>query len=225
MEEKKVTKISLSTVFLILAIIVIVIMGYFIYNLSVKNKSSEEEVNNLNSKISNLESSVKNYQEKIDSISNTLSSNNTETNNTSNNSNTNTSTTDSSTAKTSNTKYSEITKKLENDDLLQVSDVVKNNDGTYTLKGQIITIDKSKEQITEFPFYKETGEYKQITVASNTKCIYNSYDENTGEETATDTVANVFSKKLYSNAGMGACFNFTFENGKCISVYEVATGH
>lgn len=225
MEEKKSVKVSLSTVFLILAIIVIIIMGYFIYNLSTKNKTSEEEVNALNSKVSNLENSIRNYQEKIDSISNTLNSNTTATNNTSNNSNTNTSTNNSSTTNSSNSKYSEITKKLENDDLLQVSDAIKNNDGTYTLRGQIITVDTSKEQIAEFPFYKETGEYKQITIPSNTKCIYNSYDEDTGEETATDTVANVFSKKLYSGAGMGACFNFTFENGKCVSVYEVATGH
>lgn len=78
-------------------------------------------------------------------------------------------------------------------------------------------MDTSKEQIAEYPFYKETGEYKQITVSSNTKCVYSldSY------ENKTDTVENVFSKKLY----FGGCFNFSFENGKCTSVYEVVTGH
>lgn len=40
MEEKKVTKISLSTLFLILAIIVIVVMGIYIYKLN-NNKTTE----------------------------------------------------------------------------------------------------------------------------------------------------------------------------------------
>ena len=39
MENKKATKISLSTFFLILAIIVIVIMSYYIYNLNNEKKS------------------------------------------------------------------------------------------------------------------------------------------------------------------------------------------
>ena len=212
MEKKGSIKVSLSTVFLILAIIVIAIMGYFIYSLSEKNKSSEEEVTSLNLKVSNLESTVKNYEEKIDNISNTLNLANTAVNN----SKINTSTNSSSATESSDSKYSEITNELENDDLLQVSDTINNNDGTYTLKGKIITADWANQR-AEFPPYKETGEYKQITIPANTKYIYEIGDE--------DTIKNVISKKLYSNAGMGPCFNFTFENGKCISVNEVATGH
>lgn len=201
MEEKKSSKVSLPTFFLILAIIVIIIMGYYIYNISAQNKAANEELNALNAEISNLKNSVKDYQEKIDSISNTLNSEN--TNNTTKNS--------------SDSKYSEITKTLENNDVLLVTDAIDNNDGTYTLKGRIITVDISKEQVAEYPPYKKTGEYKQITVSSDTKCVYSldSYKEKT------DTVQNVFSKKLY----FGGCFNFTFENGKCTSVYEVVTGH
>lgn len=200
MEEKKSIKVSLSTVFLILAIIAIIIMGYYIYNISAQNKIANEELNSLNTEISVLKDSVENYQQKIDSISNTLNSENNTTNNSSEDS-----------------KYSEITKTLENNDVLSITDAINNNDGTYTLKGKIITVDTSKEQITEYPFYKETGEYKQITVSSNTKCVYSldSYEDKT------DTVENVFSKKLY----FGGCFNFSFENGKCTSVYEVVTGH
>lgn len=202
MEEKKSIKVSLSTVFLILAIIAIIIMGYYIYNISAQNKIANEELNSLNAEISVLKDSVENYQQKIDSISNTLNSEN--KNNTTNNS-------------SENSKYSEITKTLENNDVLSITDAINNNDGTYTLKGKIITVDTSKEQIAEYPFYKETGEYKQITVSSNTKCVYSldSYEDKT------DTVENVFSKKLY----FGGCFNFSFENGKCTSVYEVVTGH
>ena len=42
MEEKKVTKISLSTFFLILAIIAIIVMGIFIYKLS-NDKTTESK--------------------------------------------------------------------------------------------------------------------------------------------------------------------------------------
>lgn len=114
-------------------------------------------------------------------------------------------------------KYSEITRELQNNDILSVTDAINNNDGTYTLKGKIITVDSSKKQVAEYPFYKETGEYKEITVSSNTKCVY-SVDSNMER---TDTVKNVFSKKLY----YGGCFNFSFKGGKCTSVYEVVTGH
>ena len=42
-----------------------------------------------------------------------------------------------------------------------------------------------------------------------------SYDEESS------TVEKVFSEKL----AFGNCFNFKFENGKCVSVYEVVIGH
>ena len=51
MEEKNQITISLSTLFLIIAIIIILIMGYFIYQLS-NNK------NELNNKILNLETEI-----------------------------------------------------------------------------------------------------------------------------------------------------------------------
>lgn len=212
MEEKKVIKISLSTFFLILAIIVI-IMGVFIYKLYNEKSIDTKKTTELQAKVDNLNGTLSELQEKNDNISNTLNSN---TINTDNATNTINSTNNNLSTNSSSSKYSEITKTLTNNDLLSVTDAVNNN-GTYTLKGKIITVDTSKEQVTEYPFYKDTGEYKQITVLSNTKCIYSvdSYEE------TTDTVENVFSKELY----FGGCFNFSFENGKCISVYEVVTGH
>lgn len=63
MEEKKASKISLSTFFLILAILVIIVMAYFIYKFY-NEKTIETE------KVSDLNSQVKNLQETIDSISN-----------------------------------------------------------------------------------------------------------------------------------------------------------
>ena len=82
MEKKKGMKISLSTFFLILAIVVIAVIGIFllkIYNEKIEetNKSSDlqMQVNSLNGKISDL-------QGKIHNISDTINSNNlTETEN------------------------------------------------------------------------------------------------------------------------------------------------
>ena len=63
MEEKKTTTISLSTFFLILAIIAIVVMGFFIYKMYNDNQASQKHINELNSKINNLErSSTQNNQ-------------------------------------------------------------------------------------------------------------------------------------------------------------------
>ena len=58
MEEKKEIKISLTTLFLIIAIILIVIMGIYIFNLYKANQKSESSINELNAKISTLENSI-----------------------------------------------------------------------------------------------------------------------------------------------------------------------
>ena len=57
MEEKNVTRISLSTFLLILAIIIMVVMGFFIYKMYNDNQTSQKHINELNSKINNLERS------------------------------------------------------------------------------------------------------------------------------------------------------------------------
>lgn len=114
-------------------------------------------------------------------------------------------------------KYVEITETLTAPDCLNVTEIIDNRDGTITLKGHIRTVDTSKEQIAEYPPYKETEDYRKITVASDLNCRY-SIDSN---QEANDTVANVFAKRLY----FGGCFNFEFEDGVCTSVFEVVTGH
>lgn len=84
MEGKKPIKISLSTFFLILAIIVIIVMGMFIYKLN-KDKTAEiqksaqlkEQVNNLNGTVSELQNKINNISETIkdnDSTENSVSS-------------------------------------------------------------------------------------------------------------------------------------------------------
>ena len=78
MEEKKVTKISLSTFLLILSIIVIIVMAYFIYKLNNDKQLANNKVTELNKQVSGLESTVNNLQGTISDISNTIN-NSTET--------------------------------------------------------------------------------------------------------------------------------------------------
>ena len=60
MEEKKATKISLSTFFLIIAIIAIGVMGFFIYKLNSDKENANSKITELNSKINNLQSTIDN---------------------------------------------------------------------------------------------------------------------------------------------------------------------
>lgn len=55
MKEKENIKISLSTFFLTIAIILIVILGYFIFNTSKQNTQLADENANLNNKLASLE--------------------------------------------------------------------------------------------------------------------------------------------------------------------------
>ena len=74
MEEKKVTKISLSTFFLILSVIVIIVMAYFIYRISNEKTVEKEKVANLNNEVSSLQNTVNNLNEKINNVSNIVNS-------------------------------------------------------------------------------------------------------------------------------------------------------
>ena len=75
MEEKKVTKISLSTFFLILAIIAIIIMGFFIYKINNDKNAEIKKSTELQSQVNDLNGTVSNLQGKIDSISETINPN------------------------------------------------------------------------------------------------------------------------------------------------------
>lgn len=78
MEEKKEIKISLTTLFLIIAIILIVIMGIYIFNLYKANQKSESSINELNTKMNALENSINKSkdEENIANTSNQSSSDN-----------------------------------------------------------------------------------------------------------------------------------------------------
>ncbi len=74
MEEKNVAKISLSTFFLILAIIVIIVMGIFIYKLNNEKTAEIQKSAELQSQVNSLNGTINDLQEKINSISNTINS-------------------------------------------------------------------------------------------------------------------------------------------------------
>lgn len=75
MEEKNVIKIHLSTVLLFIAIIVIAIMGFFIYKLNVNNTNEIKKSAELQSQVNTLTETTNILQEKLSTISETISSN------------------------------------------------------------------------------------------------------------------------------------------------------
>ena len=85
MEEKKEIKISLSTFFLVLAIIVIIIMGYLIYKLYNEKAVETDKIYNLKNEIISLQNTVSQLNEAKGNISNTINNvdsvNNTNMNN------------------------------------------------------------------------------------------------------------------------------------------------
>ena len=78
MEEKEVTKISLSTFFLILSLIVIIVMGIFMYKFYSEKTEATKKSAELQTQVNSLNEKVNNLQGKINSISETS---NTTTNN------------------------------------------------------------------------------------------------------------------------------------------------
>ncbi len=76
MNEKKNTKVSLTGLLLVLAIIIIGIMAYIIFDLSRDKASEEKTVENLNSEINNLKSTVMSLQNNENSASKDLDKDN-----------------------------------------------------------------------------------------------------------------------------------------------------
>ena len=75
MKEKNSQKISLSTILLIIAIIVIIVMGLFIYKLN-KDKSNEiQKSTELQTQVNSLSDTVSDLNENLSNISGTINSN------------------------------------------------------------------------------------------------------------------------------------------------------
>lgn len=120
MEEKKSFKISLSTFFLIIAIIIIIIMAIYI---CIDKSNSNKEVSSLEANATNMQAKIDDLQEKIDSISNIVDTNSiSEDNSTTTSYNTTNSTENNSINSTSsnlsNNTTNENSQNTENSDLI-----------------------------------------------------------------------------------------------------------
>ena len=77
MEEKKQIKVSLGTVFLVIAIILIVVMGALLY---MQKTDTDRQIAELENNASKLQETINDLQGKIDNISNTINDNKVDTN-------------------------------------------------------------------------------------------------------------------------------------------------
>lgn len=75
MEGKNITKINLSTFFLILAIIVIIVMGVFIYKLNNDKSAEIQKSTELQAQVNSLNKTVNELQGEINNISQTINTN------------------------------------------------------------------------------------------------------------------------------------------------------
>lgn len=156
MEEKGEIRVSLSTFFLILAIIIIGVMGYFLYTLHTEKETTAKEVNALNSQVADLES-------KIDTLQNE-------------DKNVNTSNTTNNTYSTGNTTNKNIAEISEIENLLKKSqkweslivESIEESNNQYLIKANYYV----PTQITETQ-YQEMVKNKKITL-KNQEYVYRS---------------------------------------------------
>ena len=116
MENKKTRT---STIFLTIAIILIIVLGALLYLQKIQTDGQIAELEDNNSK---LQETINNLQEKLDNISNTITNDTTETS-----------------SNLNQDKYIEITSNLNDDDIFFITNANQNGDGTYTLKGVLYT--------------------------------------------------------------------------------------
>ena len=109
MEEGKETKINLSTFLLIIAIIIITIMGLFIYKLNSEKNIEIKKSADFQAQVSNLNNTVNNLQSKMNTIAETINTSSTPVQQTNSNESSTTQTIDN-TFKSDDIKY-DITKK------------------------------------------------------------------------------------------------------------------
>ena len=128
MEEKNVTKISLSTFFLILAIIAIIVMGIFIYKLNNDKTTEIQKSTELQAQVNRLNGTVSDLQGKIDNISKTINSNNS-----------------TNTENKTNTSNNSIIPDNKDNTTNNTEQVVKPSIGTFSVKG--ITDDERNDGV------------------------------------------------------------------------------
>ena len=127
MENKKG---SLSTVFLVIAIMLIIVMGVFMY---MQKTEADRQIAELENNASEMQETINDLQGKIDSISNTINSNKDVDKNSS---------TDTTINNTNSTQYIEMTEEnykkyntLPN--YFRIQEMIDNKNGTITIRGRV----------------------------------------------------------------------------------------
>ena len=138
MEEKNVTKISLSTFFLILAIIAIIVMGIFIYKLNNDKTAEIQKSTELQSQVNNLNGTVSDLQEKINKVSETINS----SGNTTNSENSNN--TDATSSKNKTLEEANVTNNVNKTGLIGETTYEIGNSATNHLDGFDVILEDSK---------------------------------------------------------------------------------
>ena len=174
MEEKKVTKIHLSTVCFMLSLIVIIAMGIFIYKLNNEKAIEIKKSANLQTQVNSLNETVSNLQGKLNSISETINSNSTDTNTTSKK-------VDTTSGKTS---FSELM------DLLYIKNKTKSNDGNSIFNNYLFDSNNN---------YDSFGSSKISTISIlNTSITLTDKNGNNTEHTVSGINEEIVSVKIDS---------------------------
>lgn len=235
MEEKKTIKISLSTFFLLLALIAIVVMAIFMYKFYDDKKKADEKSSNLENQLSNLNETVKDLNDKISNTSNT--------NEVSNSNNTTTSSEASFTdaeIKTSLSKFLEMYANANCDSLLDYLseqgllgntpyDSTVSDDGVVTTNVKFSDYKKAmlnyvsedcfnKDWTSPQNFYENDegylvkaqggGSLREYTVNSISKVTDDTYSANTTSTNLDDSEAPSENEKI--------TFSISSYNGKCV---------
>lgn len=161
MEEKKATKISLSTFFLILAIIAIIVMGIFIYKLNNDKTIEIQKSTELQAQVNSLNGTVSDLQGKIDNISKTINS--------------------------TDAKQSENSLESQNTVNTQTSTQTSTENIKYDVEVSLSEIENIKSGIdtTEIEAFYKKYKGKIIKVTGYVSSFGDEYDSNLGVELAT----------------------------------------
>lgn len=221
MEEKKGIRISFSTFFLILAIIIIIIMGYFIYMFYNDKKIANNTIEDLNNQVKSLENTVDSLQSIIDNVSNTIKDGSVENNASISNENTTTSNINGA------LKYTQLTSSVLNDeDVFFVTEAIKNTDNTYVLNGVVYKHDDNN--INEAQIEDRwilTNDYYSVIVSATLPCgLCFDYEEN--YKTVDDVFKNYKNAlpEFTANPLYEHCFKLTMEGNTCVAIQNVLTG-
>lgn len=162
---KKYNKSVLTTVLLILALIIIIVMGFFTYKFYTEKTKAAEKSTQLQSQVDSLNETINDLQEKIDKVSETVNPSNT-TNATNSISDKTTSSAEKNSSSNNNNNQSSNISKKSNSDLikeyLKNSECVENN---LKLKTSCFNTDITGNQTLKF-IQINTGENCSVVVKS-----------------------------------------------------------